>query len=92
MFIYKGKDVDNLAEDEQDMEIEAATSRSQSEKDDDKKIQGILKTEARYEGAIGLPVGQKSEIQIVDSIADEIQSRSASKNAFVRNSLDSRFL
>jgi len=28
MFIYKGKDVDNLAEGEQDMEIEAATSRS----------------------------------------------------------------
>ena len=38
VFIYKGRDVDNLAECEQDLEIEAATSRSLSEKADDKKI------------------------------------------------------
>ena len=91
-FIYKGRDVENLAESEQDLEIEAANSRSLSERADDKKIQDILKTEARYEGAIGLPKGQKTEIQIVDSITDEIQSRSASKNTIVRSSIDSRFL
>ena len=56
-FIYKGRDVDQLAENEQDLEVEAATSRSLSEKAEDKKIQGILKSEARYEGAIGLPMG-----------------------------------
>ncbi len=56
-FIYKGRDVDQLAENEQDLEVEAATSRSLSEKAEDKKIQGILKSEARYEGAIGLPIG-----------------------------------
>jgi|LauGreDrversion4_2_1035121.scaffolds.fasta_scaffold599636_1 hypothetical protein len=38
MFIYKGRDVDQLAENEQDLEVEAATSRSLSEKADDKKI------------------------------------------------------
>lgn len=73
MFIYKGRDVDQLAENEQDLEVEAATSRSLSEKADDKKIQGILKSEARYEGAIGPPKDQKTEIQIVDQIADELQ-------------------
>lgn len=91
-FIYKGRDIENFAESEQDLEVEAANSRSLSEKVDDIKIQDILKTEARYEGAIGLPKGQKTEIQIVDSITDEIQSKSASKNRIVRSSIDNRFL
>lgn len=94
MFIYKGRDVDQLAENEEDLEIEAATSRSQSEKADDKKIQGILKSEARYEGSIGPPKGQKTEIQIVDSIADEIQSKngSMSKKMLARSPSNNKFL
>lgn len=75
-FIYKGRDVIDLAESEKDDQFEAATSRSQLEKADDRQIQDILKTEARYEGAISKPRDQESEIQIVDRMTDEIQSNS----------------